>query len=59
MISGGFDRNVIVLDIEKLSIVKTFKGHNAAVTQVGATKYVYNLCILLLLLILLLLVLVI
>jgi hypothetical protein len=41
MISGGFDRNVIVLDIEKLSIVKTFKGHNAAVTQVGATKYVY------------------
>mmetsp|Transcript_16902 Transcript_16902/g.25475 ORF Transcript_16902/g.25475 Transcript_16902/m.25475 type:complete len:708 (+) Transcript_16902:82-2205(+) len=38
LVSGGFDRNISVIDVETLSITKTFRGHSGAVTQVGCNR---------------------
>lgn len=39
VVSGGFDHNVAVYDVQTSSVVKIFKGHDAPVTRVGANRY--------------------
>jgi hypothetical protein len=41
LVSGGFDGNVVLIDVNTLAVLKTFKGHHAAITQVGATRYMH------------------
>merc|ERR1719487_1546103 len=38
LVSGGFDQTVAAVDLSTLTVIRTFNGHTAAVTQVTCNR---------------------